>query len=550
MDKSELESGALLDKGSEEATQERENNGTPWQRISPIALVYFLLMFFKNIFSNIVYLAPAIILGYDKVTEAPQLWLPIIFGVLGLATLFSILSFYFFQYRLSNQQIEIRSGVFSKTNINLPFARIQNVELNAPWYYRPFGYTSMQLDTAGSTQKEAKVVAIKETLALSLKKQIIASAKQARQVNELNAAHPNENGLNEERLKEQSGNEEPWVEIEEQEEVQLDSRNLDDLVIHGLTNNRIWIFLGTMAPFIDNASEGIGNFLRRFGIHIEDYLLFDGMSMWQMTWHVISIALFFLIPITLFSIIGAILTFHDFTLHRSGDRYIRRSGFFTRNEITMRLSRLQMIVQQQDWLDKFLGRRNLKFEQSNANITQSQSGQQSNKILVPSVTKKECEALMQDAYPDNQLDSIAFNKVSWRLLLRNLLLFVTPILTALYFVFVSNDYEDSIQVYVLIAFIIISLSCLRYWRWGYAIDENYVYIRKGCIGVNYYCFPLHKVQQTVFKQSWFLKRNKLCAVQFVLASGMVSVPYLSQTDGVKLIDLCLREVEESKRNWM
>lgn len=515
----------------EQPTIATENDSTThkWQRVSPIALLYFVLKVIKNIFGNFIYLAPALYLGYDKVAEDPSFWLPIIYGAVALIVLSAVLSFYFFQYRLSNQQIEIRSGVFSKKYINLPFSRIQNVELTEPLYYRPFGYTCMQLDTAGSVKQEAKVVAINKHLALQLK-------------NEILAAHQPVTSTETEDVTE------PQTKIED--EVVLDTRNLDDLVIHGITNNRVWIFIAGMAPFIDQISDKIGQWLYFLGFNVEQYFEFEGKSGWQIATTAISLTLMVMIPITIFSIIGSIIAFHDFKLSRSGDRYIRRSGLFTRNEVTMRLSRLQVIVRQQDWLDVLLGRINLKFEQSNANFQQAQAGQLTNKIIVPSVTRKECQFLIDDAYPENKLKDVKFNRVSPRLLVRNLLLFILPISA----VIASLAYQQQpiiTIVYVLIFAVFISvLITMSYIRRGYAADDNFIYVRKGCLGVDYYCFPIYKVQQAGFKQSWFLKRKQLCSVEFVLASGAINIPYVTEATGLCLLDNSLYQVEQSKKNWM
>lgn len=526
-----------MDKDSNHADffEDKKTQITAWQRISPLAIIYFLVLFFKHVFGNIVYVAPAIIIGYDKVIEQPHIWLPIIYGVIVLSTLYSILSFYFFQYRLTDQQIEIRSGVLSKTNINLPFSRIQNVELIEPWFYRPFDYTCMQLDTAGSSQQEAKVIAIKKSFAIELKQQIISIRN-----------HTADKKLSDSEIK----NSEQEIKTKTEPEIVLDKRNLDDLVIHGLTNNRVWIFLAGLAPFIETISEKISHTLMRFGINIEYFFQFEGMSIWQIMVQVFTLVLIILIPITVFSILGSIIAFHDFTLFKSGDRYIRRSGLFTRNEVTMRLSRLQMIVLQQDWLDKILGRINLKFEQSNANIVQPQGTPVNNKIIVPSVTRTECQNLVDDAYPENKINQINYHRVSWRLLLRNTMFFCIPLLVLMYFIIITPTQADSWILYGILVVFISLITFLNYWRWGYASDDNFIYIRKGCFGINYYCFKRYKTQQTIYKQSWFLKRNKLCSVQFVLASGMVSIPYLTEEAGTKLLDGCLLEVEQSKRNWM
>lgn len=528
------------DSPARRAAQQKQGDGKQtrqWQRISPIALIYFVLMFFKNMFGNIIYVAPALLLLSNKVTENPTFWLPLIYGFAALVILSALLNFYFFQYRLSNQHIEIRSGVFSKKYVDLPFSRIQNIELSEPLYYRPFGYCCLQLDTAGSTKQEAKVVALKKQFAQQLKLEILASHQH--NLPQQNLTHQDQKGLESKVEKSDSD-----------DEIVMDRRNLDDLVIHGLTNNRVWIFLGGLAPFMEKIASRISDFLLTFGINVEHYFAFEGMSAWQIASTFVTMFLMVMLVISIFSVLGSIIAFHDFTLSKIGDRYIRRSGLFTRNEVSMRLSRLQMIVKQQDWLDVLLRRINLKFEQANANTQNTQPGQLSNKIIVPSVTIKECESLINDAYPNNQLFNIAFNRISKRYLLRNIGLFLVPIWGIFIGFFIYHDKPTAIAYSAGIALFIAGLMVMRYLRWGYAIDDNFIYVRKGCLGVDYYCFPIYKIQQTMLKQSWFLKRRQLCSLQFVLAAGAINVPYIRETEGFRLINTCLYDVEYSKRSWM
>ena len=104
-------------------------NSKDWQRISPIALLFFTERLIKFFVGNLVAFLPALYFGYDGLKENPQLGLAIIVGILLFICLTTFLNYYFFQYRLTQDHIEIRSGVLSKKHINLPFSKIQNVKL-------------------------------------------------------------------------------------------------------------------------------------------------------------------------------------------------------------------------------------------------------------------------------------------------------------------------------------------------------------------------------------------------------------------------------------
>ncbi len=503
-----------------------------WQRISPIAIVYFMVKFIYGILGNVVYLAPAILIGYKEVLANPHIWLPAALVVVLLLIFATFLSFYFFQYRLTNDHIEIRSGVFAKKHINLPFTRIQNVKLEQPIYYRPFGFTCLQLDTAGSAKQEAKVVALKIDFAEQVKKQILAAYKAKPIVTD-------EAELKKEELTPQADN-----------EMLLNKRSLKDLIIHGVTNNRTWIFLGALAPFFENIANSVVLFFNDLGIDIEKLLTFADKPWWQIGLYALTLTFICMLAVTLFSIAGSVISFYGYTLTKVADRYIRRSGLLTKHEVTMRLARLQMVVRQQDWLDVLLNRINLKFEQSNANMQNIQPGAHNNKIIVPSVKADECQALIDDVYPHNQMMDLSYQGISKHFLIRNIVCILLPIFVILVSFFTLVDKTNALT-FIAPMFIVLSLMIFCRWlRWGFAADSNFIYIRKGMLGVDYYCFPRYKVQQTSFKQSWFLKQKQLATVRFVLASGAQDIPFIPQQDAYQLIDNALFEVESTRKSWM
>jgi putative membrane protein len=505
-----------------------------WQRISPIAIIYFLAKFLVGFLSNIVVFLPALYLSYDNIIAHPHLWLPIGLSIISLIGLSTFLSFYFFQYRLYQDHIEIRSGVISKTYVNLPFAKIQNVKLEEPIYYRPFGFTCLQLDTAGSAKQEAKVVALKVEFAEQLKKEILAQHKIASSAeldNEINTSSGSTTDVN-------------------NSEVILNTRSISDLIIHGLTNNRIWIFLGGLAPFFDDFGRYIVEFFDGLGIDLEKFLTFADNPMWQIGLYAVTLTFIILLPFTLFSIAGSIITFYNYTLSKIGDRYIRRSGLLTKYEVIMRLSRLQMVIRQQDWLDVLLKRINLKFEQSNSALNQYQANTENSRIIVPSINPSECLALIDDVYPENTMMTIDYQSISKRFLLRNLGYILTPIFMLFSIFFIIDD-KTNLLMAIIPAYLFFSLLIYMRWlRWGYAKDDNFIYIRKGYFGVDYYCFPIFKTQQVQFKQSWFQKRHKLSSVRIVLAAGAQDIPFIKQAVAYTLLDTAIYQVESSRKSWM
>jgi putative membrane protein len=508
---------------------QKDSSESQWQRVSPIAILYFAMALLRFFMSQFVYLIPPFILLFNRIKDNPGLAIGLISGLLLLIISSAILKFYYFQYRLSAGTVEIRSGVISKKYLNLPFNRIQNIKLEQPIFYRPADYVCLQLDTAGSVQQEARLVALSRPFAEALKQHILEFREHATQSSapidastELTSA------------------------TSETAEQLLNQRRLSDLIIHGISNNRIWLFLGLAAPFYNQLADRIFDLLLKAGIDLP--AMFDPT---EQSWLVIglyalSLTMLIMLLLTLFSIMGSVLSFYGYTLHKKQDNYIRRSGLLTRHEVSMRLSRLQWVALKRDWLDMLLGRVNLNFEQING----QQQFATEQKIMVPSVTPSEAANLLTDVYPDNQLSSRVFYNISRRFIWRNVGLFWLPAaVIGPVMLWLQNQPQLAVLSIIPLALWAL-LIVMRWYRYGYAQDSTYYYLRRGYFGVDYYCFAKHKLQQVQFKQSWLMRRSGLCSIKLIMASGALEIPFMLEADGRALLEQGLWQLHCSKKAWM
>lgn len=496
-----------------------------WQRVSPIALFYFVANDISVLVNNLIYTIPLVITSYNVVLDNPVWLILCIGGFIGLLGFSAFLQYYFFKFRLTEHTIEIKSGVFKKLHLNLPFTRIQNVKLIAPFYFRPFRYTTVELDTAGSAKSEAKIVALNDMLAQKLKSKILSQVSPRQRATPNDAAPRNI------------------------DEIVLNQRSLKDLIIHGITNNRIWIFFALLAPFMDAAAKKTNELLTSFGFNFSEVFSPATHAWWQLGLYALGVLMVSYLIVVLFSVFGSIIAFYGYTLSKQGKNYIRRSGLFTHHEVVMKLQRLQLVISQQDWLDILVKRINLRFEQTKSQQRSKPGHEVRNKIMVPSVTQQQFNSLILDVWPINALATIEFLPISKRFILRHILL-LTPIATAL---IGASLYHQQWQLALIVVVSMTLLSLLiviRWYRWGYAIDNNFMYVRKGLFGVNYYVFPIHKVQQTKYHQSLFMAHRKLASISLVLASGVQKVPFMPQQTAQQIIDKTLFIVESTKRSWM
>lgn len=503
-----------------------------WQRVSPIALLYFCLRLIKAVFGNMAYLAPTLLVFYQGIKRHPGYFALALLAVGALLLVIALLRYLAFRFRVTGDTVEIRSGVLRKKQLNLPFSRIQNVRLQQPLYYRPTGHLCLQLDTAGSNQQEAQLAALPRALATELQQAIYAVQQQ----NPQQTADP-EQPVQPETVKTTS------------DERLLCQRSVGDLVLYGISNNRVMLALGLAAPFYNQLTSLLGDLFKRLGLDISHWFNPEQQSWFWLGLAVLALTMLIMLLITLFSIAASVLSYYQFTLVRSEDRYIRRSGLLTRHEISMKPSRLQWIRLQQDWLDKVFGRCNLRYEQVQAPMSNAQGHAEHGKIMVPALYPSEAQQLLSEAYPDQQLPEINFRPVNWRFVLPSLLLFWLPALGISQWALRPDDALLANLLLPLFA-LLLALLLLRWHRFGYATDEHYLYLRRGVIGVDYFCVPLYKLQQVARQQHWLMRRARLRHLQLVFASGSLTIPYMPAEDAEQIANDALYQAQSSNKGWM
>ncbi|MEC9126143.1 MAG: PH domain-containing protein, partial [Pseudomonadota bacterium] len=550
----ELKEDTALKSHGQDANMEepklKVETGDEWQRLSLISILYFTIRNFTNSAQVLIYTIPALAISFNIWDNLLSPEVLIGAGILFLSTSVSgVISFLMYKFRVHNQHVEIHHGVFQRRYTNLPLWRIQNVKIERPFYYRPFGYALVVLDTAGSGKEEAKIVAVPEDYAEALKKQVLYE-KALHDEGDLDCL-PNED------LSDEQSSSFPTprtrtkaIDSSHSNEEVLNRRSVKDIIIHGITNNRVWIILGAAAPFYDDVFGLVSEWLADKGLQLNQLVGEQTVAWWQFGLYAFVILMMLMALVALLSVGGALFTFYGYTLSRTGDRYIRRSGLLNKLEVSMRASRIQMITAKQDWLDKILKRVNLYFEQNSTAGQQMQELMSPNKLIVPSVTEDEAFALSQEVMPECDLRGQEYHPISKRFITFWLFAGWTLPLAIFFTIGAVSSHLD-IMLGSLVVFSAVSLLLtLRWWRWGIAYDSKYVYIRRGRIGIDYQCFEPYKAQQVIVKQSVFMKRRKQATVKFVLASGAVTVPFLPEDYVNKLADSVLFEVESTRRSWM
>ncbi len=431
----------------------------------------------------------------------------------------SILQYLFFRYRITDQSILIREGVFKKKQLDIKFERIQAINTKQNVVYRFFDLVTVTFDTAGSSEQEGSLPAVKTALAESLRTRI-------RRVRELPADDDN-------------------AEIPaEQALLSLDNK---DMLRIGLSSNRALIFLVFLGPILENFDQRIEGLVERGILNVitngDEISVLLGAAL------VALVIIVFVLILMIASILGAFLRYHRFTLIQDDDTLRSTSGLLTRHEHSINLAKIQSLEARQNLMLRLFRRFRMRAKQAS-----SRGGGRGKHFIIPLCERDDlpnlAESVFRDELPEVELrpDSGAFQPVSARYFRSRLLIFgVYPALL------ITAALLAVAGLYALILLLWIPVVAVCAWifyrKRGYFIGANGIMLRRGFVGYRTNAFLHRKVQRISVTQTPSQQRNGLATVRFFLASGTLKLPYVDHAMAKQLRDYVLYRVETSRLAW-
>lgn len=504
-----------------------------WQRLSPWAVLYFIARNLKSLLdpNMVVFLAP--LYGIYQSFENPvyfYLLLALLAPLLLIAS--ALLNYWFFLFRVSDNKFQVRKGAIFKSKIDIPFYRIQDVQIEKPFYFKPVGLVSAAVDSAGSGDKEITLAAITTDSASYLREWILSHDKSI----------PTDN-IDASELSESTDRNQDFRRT-------LLTRSLKDLIIHGLSNNKVLILLAAASPLIERLlrENWQDSWIQQLAT-----LNSEASQGYVFYLAIIALVISVILIMAILSVAGSIILLHNYQISGTDDALRKESGLFNRHQVNLKVRRLQSITIKQSLLDRLFSRYNLFFNQIS---TITEQNNQSGRFLVPSIDREQVEYLCKHVYNQPAISfidqTLKLKAISKRYIRQQFLLATLPI-TTICTVFIWLNYHDTNMVLYAVPTLLIlgfSLNLLRWKRWGYCQTGGFMLVRKGLFGCEYSLFPCFKAQQTSLLQSFFMEANNHCHVEAVIGTKPVRIPYITLVEGQTLLDNTLYHAESTRKSWM
>jgi putative membrane protein len=497
-----------------------------WRRTSPFAAVFYIGKIYQAIAKNAVQSLAPLAAFLVAFRGDPTQKLIIGAGVFVIGTIvLAFLRYWFFHYRITDNSILIRAGVFKKTQLDIKFERIQAVNTQQNVLFRLLGLLTVSFDTAGASGQEGYLPAVREESALNLRDRIRRVPR--------------------ERTNEQDAAEEGASEAPVRTLLKLTS---GDMVRIGLSSNRVFLLLVLLGPLSEMMEQRIDQIVEESAV-IE---FFSNVQTWPLSGLAFGLLLVAGILVVLFSIsiAAAFLRYHRFKLFADGDAFRSTGGLLTRHEHSVNRSKVQSLQASQHVVLRIFRRFRLKARQASS----GRAGKSSD-FIVPICSGKELAELGHEFYREEfsglTLDPLSpsFENIS-----RHYVWSRISFAGILPSVLATAALWPSAGAAALLALLFIPVCAFfvwqRYRRFGLMRGKDGLAFRSGLIGYRVVAWLHRKVQRVDITQSAFQRRKDVANVRiFLAAGGGIKVPYLEHAKAKALRDYVLYRVESSRETW-
>jgi len=442
-----------------------------------------------------------------------------------------------FRYLLGDEELVIREGIVTRNERHIPYHRIQNIDLVQNPLHRLFGVAEVRLETAGGEKPEAVMRVLSLDGVDRMRTRVFAerSAGSAAAV-ATPLADPAAQAIG-------SGAAARLVHRMPAREVAL----------FGIISNQGMVVvaaaLGLLWQF-DFAQGWLDSVFRRSPDQLKNLQPLDR------PWIAILLGLVALtalvVALRAFSVGWAFLKLHGFSLRRRGDDLRAEYGLLTRLSKTVPRQRIQVVSARETFLHRRFGRVAVQVETAGGAGDDADS-RVDRTWLAPLIRKEELGALIREALPELDLDSVRWEplapRASRRILRRSLALALLPLVGSVAALGAWGS---------LLALVLIPWAWVHARLWvrhsGYAVTSDAVLYRSGWWVRRLSAARFTKIQALELHSTPFDRRNEMASLRVDTAGAghvghRIAVAFLEAPEALRLFERLSHEAGRTSFRW-
>ncbi|PSP97308.1 hypothetical protein BRC94_10595 [Halobacteriales archaeon QS_5_70_17] len=402
-------------------------------------------------------------------------------GALALAGAYQFAYWRRFEYELTGDTLDIRSGVVSRRDREIPYPRIQNVDISRNVAHRLLGVAEIRIETAGGSSTEAQLQYVSAGEARRLQDEL-SRLKRGRRAGAEDGEGEGENeGA-------RTPTAEPLFAITPTELLLLGAVSVDFRVVS---------FFSVAVPVVAPSIAGAAEPLAPAGLRLLSPVVVAPLG----------VVVLYLAS----ALVGgavAVANYYGFQLAREGDELRYERGLFQRFSGTIPLGKVQTLTIEANALARAIGYASLAVETAGY-APGDDSGSQS---AVPFAERDRVFALARSIEP---FDRPEFERPPRRARRRYAVRYgiVAVAVVAIAFVLVRFTFLTGAWWGTLVLLPVVPLAAHAKWSAkGYALQDDHVLTRSGYLVGTVKVVPYDRIQTVLTSQTVFQRRRDLATL--------------------------------------
>lgn len=479
-------------------------------------LVIFLMDITKRIQQNIYAFLPLL---SSNIRENYLNYIIIGFAsLLLLQLLYSYKDYLNFKFHIQDQRFFLRHGVFKFTDIDIPFERIQNININQNLIQQMLNVVGFEIETAGQGNAEIKIKALSRADALNLKN-LLLQAKA-----------------------EQTEDKAPTEEKTENSTEVLFKLNLSRLLKVGISSNYlkglglVIAFFATLYQYVEDIFSNFYdiNVDETYMNQVPETLGFFG-----------GVVIFILTAAFLVTVGSSIIKYYNLSITKVNNEFEVEYGLFKRINQVVKKNKTQVFEIEQNPIKDLFKIKNIFISQAS-----SEEVTDKKKIGLVGLSDEEIQTLFQSlfdmTYPQDLVVIHSNIRLFVRLMSRYLIISIVIGIGLFYW----QGLVLALSLSILLILIFSAVAYKTVQKSHIGINDNLIEMHSGSIHTNKKYIATYKIQSIALKQNWFQQRNKHADLVIYTASGSERISYLKLQEVLEVMNFLNFKVESSKLSWI
>ncbi len=433
-----------------------------------------------------------------------------------LVGVFALVYYLRFHFYISSDALIVERGIFQRERLQIPFDRIQAVQLFQGPVQQVFGLTGLRVDTAGSSGSELELVAIRKSEATVL--QQFLNSKMTPE------SGPETEGPSEEVVAKQDSSGLPLV-----------SLDMSSLIKVGLSQNHFknaFLGLAVFMSLFQGAEEQVSQWL-------------DGLPILVLSAVGLTSVLLFIPGLVVMGIIGVITSLGsvllrywklDSTLGKDGLKL--QMGLLRRNAFEVPFDKIHLTEWKSNWIRRLLGYETVRIRQAQA------EGSGGLRVFIPAMEPVHREAMEAALYPDLDGQNTVFDVTPARRL-RWILLAIASVPTLL--LLIDPGFGNSAMAVAWLMFVFWTTG-RRYQAYRLRVYMDCVVMEKGWFWQSRTVLKMSQLQGVEWNRNALLERRKIGHLVFHTAAGACRFDYIQRDQAAHIRDFALNQLHAAGAN--